>query len=168
MNEFEKIKSHFHEILFKNNLFEMARSREKAIRELNHLAVPYITHVCKIMLWGNQSEQWLKDWSDEIFNYLEQITSITLKNNKRLKEKDYLNEFFYICCEADWELQNKLKSNINAYTKKDKYPEPSFVVNPKELFSKYLKFIESVIPQVVSGDLEYDQIILSCRILIGG
>lgn len=147
------------------NLVEMADKRKEAISYLQSQARTYTTHVCKIMLWGNQNPEWLKDWSDEVYNYLTNVAGVVLKNNSRLKEKFYLTEFFFKYLEKSWELETRLRTTKHNFRQKENYPEPNYLIDHSLLYKKYEKFVEIVAPMVVHNALDYKQIIKACRML---
>ena len=167
MNEFERIADKFHEILLEFALNEMGRSRSAATQYLVSQSVPFATHVCKIMLWGNQSEQWLKDWSDEMFTYCKNVAETSLLKGKRLKREDYINHFFNGPIGDSKELKSKLVNNKKLFIQRDKYPEPNYLINANILYEKYVEFVKAVLDMVADNNMDYHQFLKACELLIG-
>lgn len=149
------------------HMFEFADQRKEALADLRSLAQPYTQHICKLILWGSQSENWKKDWIDEIYNYLYTIASIDLKGNKRLKEKDYLEYFFFKYLEAEWELKNKLERTEKWYRRKENYPEPN-KIDTEKVYENYKNFVNNIVKDVVKDEVDYQTTIELCnKYLVG-
>lgn len=142
------------------SIFEMADSRSRAIQRLEGLADTYTEHVCKLFLWGDQDPKWRKDWTDEIYNYIFKVANIELKGNKRLKEKDYL-EFFFFKYMEDWEFPKKLNANNHHFRDRYKYPKADYV-NAEKAYEQYKKFVKKVVDSVVQNKVFYEEIKRLC------
>lgn len=147
-------------------LNEMGMNRNAATQYLVSQSVPFATHICKIMLWGSQSEEWLKDWSDEVFNYCTNVAGTDLPKGKRLKEKDYLEFFFLAPLGSFNELQRKLRNIEKTFIQKENYPKSELVITDY-LYRIYLKFVDSIIDDVVDDNIDYRDFIEKCRVLVG-
>lgn len=148
-------------------LDEMSDTRKDAIEYLKSQARPYTEHVCKLMLWGD-NEEWVKDWSDEIWNYISSVDGVILRGNKRLKKKDYLDNFFFKYLEADWELAHRLKRVGNTFVQRDGYPESKTIINTTRAYDVYRDFVNIITHKMENDDLTYSDVINLCRQYLRG
>lgn len=146
--------------LYIKRIFEFADSRADAIQDLRGLSKPYTDHVCKLFLWGDQNQDWRKDWTEEIYNYLTEIADIELKGNKRFRKEDYMKFFFFKYME-DWEFPKKLNSVNRRFCDKNKYPKANYV-NTEKAYEQYKKFVESIIDNVVQNKVFYEDVKQFC------
>jgi hypothetical protein len=148
--------------LFLSQKFEFADSKERAFQVIRGLAHPFSIHVCKLFLWGNQNEDWKKDWSEEIWNYLSQIKDIRLKpSNKTPKPKMYLEGLFDPFLETaeqmDYMLQTVAKDCID-----EGYPIASHVCSD-EAFKSYRKFVNEVQDRIQNHALSREFVLDACN-----
>lgn len=156
------------------SIFETANSRARAIQRLEDLADTYTEYVCKLFLWGDcklflwgdQDPEWRKDWTDEIYNCIFKIANIELKGNKRLKEKDYL-EFFFFKYMEDWEFPKKLNATNHYFRDRYNYPKANYV-NAEKAYEQYKEFVKKVIGSVVQNKVFYKEIKRLCREYLTG
>lgn len=146
-------------------LIEMSDNRAEAIDYLKSQSRPYTQHICKILLWGSQNEQWLKDWSDEVYNYITNVNDVILKGNKRLKLRDYEVNFIYKNISSDWELERRLEQTKSYFIQKDNYPEPEYV-NSYVAFNKYNKFANEILQMINNDNINYKRVLNICKLYL--
>lgn len=147
-------------------LDEMAYERKQAIRIMDGLVYTYSQHICKVIAWRD-NEEWSKVWIDEIYNYINQIGSITLKGGNRLKEKDYLDNFFNAYLEMETEFASFYKKTIQFYIKKEEYPTPTNI-NIILAYANYRIFVDKIMKLIISDDISYSDVINLCEKYLRG
>jgi hypothetical protein len=138
-------------------IFEFASERKYAIQELRNLSRPFAEHVCKLFLWGSQNEDWKKDWSEEIWNYISQASSILLKGSKRLKASDYKENFFACRIEAEWEMEKRLESTAFHFQDGEGYPAPN-TVNAEDAYKQYKEFVNQIMPSILNNKVRLSEV----------
>lgn len=148
-----KISEEIQKIIYKFKYNEMAIKRKLAISKIFDLSYQFSRHICKIIIWGKLNNEWLKDWSDEIFNYLEQVSSIEIKDGK-LKDKDYLDNFFLAYLGSKEELAKMLNKVYKFHIAKDDYPKVQFSNDEQLIYNKYTLLVNYLLNNL--KDLEYN------------
>jgi hypothetical protein len=149
--------------MYLNQKFEFAMERNRAEMKLSGLDHTFSKHVCKLFLWGNQNENWKKDWSEEIWNYLDQIKDITLKpSNKTPKPKFYQDGFFFTYLGSVDELDNMLVNTARNLIECHDYPPASFV-NSKQAYKSYLLFVDEIIKRIQYHELKEGFVLDACN-----
>jgi hypothetical protein len=143
-------------------LNEMSDSRSDAIFSLKALSKPYTKHICKILLWGKQNQEWTQDWSTEVYNYIKQVHDITLKGGKKLKQRDYFQYFFYKNLEAKWELEERLNQVSDEFIQRDGHPNPNYV-NLEKAYDNYKLFVDKIYSLMSNKSLNYLEVISLCK-----
>lgn len=149
------------------SIFEFADNREQAIKTVRGLSFTFSEHICKIFLWGSQNENWLKDWSDEIWDYLHQISEIKFKSSKKRPKAEFFQEYFFFpYLETADEMNEMLMSVERACQDKDNYPKAT-IVYAHIAHEKYLKFVVELSTQLQNGTVRYKNVLELCKDLVG-
>lgn len=83
-------------------LNEMAYERNRALEKVEDLMPQIVEHLLKILITENEVEINLNHWSSEIENWLKLINRFSrLKNNTRLKYRDYVDNLWVHFSEKD-------------------------------------------------------------------
>ncbi len=118
-----------------SSIFAMSMQRSIAIRELNGLANAVAQHVCKMAIYDNSLD--CKDhWIHELADFISQANDITVKpKNKKLKLRDYENEFYGVLGETEKDANVFLNSFYRRNEINNKYP---VVEITKEMCRRYV------------------------------
>ena len=143
-------------------LSEMAETRNDAIEYLVNQSRPFYKHVCKIMLWGNQNDEWFEHWSDEIYHFIKNADDIILKGNKRLKRKDYEKYFFFFFFLSSCKLEVRLKQIIDEFTQRNNYPEQDYV-DIKQAHQSFLIFVKNILDLMEQRQLTFNAVMEECK-----
>jgi hypothetical protein len=146
--------------MYLNQKFEFAMERNRAEMKLSGLDYPFSEHVCKLFLWGSQNEDWKKDWSEEIWNYLKQIKDIRLKPSN--KSKFYQDGFFFTYLGSANELNDMLANTARDLVRCHNYPPASFV-DSKQAYKSYLLFVDVVLERIQYHELEEEFVLNACN-----
>ena len=120
-----------------------------------------------MFLWSDQNKEWQKDWADEIYNYIRQISGIVLKGNKRLKRKDYEQFFFFHCLEAEWEFSFRIDSASKHFQDFENYPTPS-QIDVESSYNRYKEFVNLVLQDVERQCVDYHKVQSLCSKYLTG
>ena len=138
-------------------LNEFSDSRKDAIADLRGLAKPYTTHICKLILWGNQSIDWQNDWIDEIYSYIEQVGYIRIKSKTgMLKPQDYLTSFFFKYFEDLSEFKTRLTQTKNSFQFKG-YPVPN-TVDIETVYNLYVQLCYNLVKLIQPNLIDYEKV----------
>jgi hypothetical protein len=150
-------------------LNEHAKDRRHAEIRLDGLSYAFSEHVCKLFLWGNQNEDWKKDWSEEIWNYLKQVKELRLKPNNKMPKPKFFEEFFFFSdLGSIEEMDSLLTTAAHNLSRNHEYPNASFV-NPKDAYVRYLDFVQYILAKIQNKSLDEQHVIDACnRYLVGG
>lgn len=108
-------------LLYNLHILEaMANNRKDGIDKVNDLLTPIIEHLVKIAIYNysKDREVQVKGWENEVLNWLEQIDDYcnSLKDNKRLKFKDYM-----LCLNDDLGRDDIVRRKVNIITRRYKH-----------------------------------------------
>lgn len=143
---------------YKKVFNELTFTRSNAIGEITGLCIPYTEHILKLVIFG-KDEKYNYDvakWKDEIFNFLN-IASLyyDLKGNKKLKARDYTDNFFFGLMETREEVERTFKRMSGSFIRKG-YKIPKGI-NYESIFKNHKIFVEEVLK--VFPEIEYNEIL---------
>ena len=109
-----KIKELVLDAIINTKLFEMARSRDDALRLLTSLQFQIGLHILKILMYSKTQD--CKHWVNEINTWLNDVQSIYLKpDKKRLRAEVYKKYLWEQLFESVGEVQNHMNRLYREY-----------------------------------------------------
>lgn len=127
-------------------IYGMSLDRSSAINRLEHLSTPFYEHICKCVLYGDSSGYYNHWVDDELANWLTQVNNLTIKGNKKLKAKDYLNSFLRDF--GDDYSDARINLTAFALSNRGKYPAvrtDSYITNMYEVSQSIISELPSIL-----------------------
>ena len=137
-----KIKELVLDAIINTKLFEMARSRDDALRLLTSLQFQIGLHILKILMYGKTQDY--KHWVNEINTWLNDVQSIYLKPSKKRLGADVYKKYLW---EHLFESVSEVQNHMNRLYRE--YPnstiiQPDAILIHKELLEILNKICDDV------------------------